>query len=251
MLPPGDIRRCLVAMARTENLMDQVFQHRFAEGKGIKGHNLGNLLIAALTDITGDFIKAIAEVSKVLAVQGQVLPATLQLVVLGATMTDGTVVMGETAITAAGKQIKEVFRIRPIAGPCLKPRSIREADAIVLGPGSLFTSIIPNSWFRRLEGCVKPGRSAFCSQHHDQPGETTGFTATDHLDAVARHLGPATSTMWWSMIPRLTRNGSPAIGWRMRNRSGLTCGSWLSEVKYRGCFWAGRCGLDSEALAGL
>lgn len=193
ILPPGDIRRCLVAMARTENLMDRVFQHRFAEGEGIQGHNLGNLLIAALTDITGDFIKAIAEVSKVLAVQGQVLPATPQLVVLGATMTDGTVVMGETSITKAGKRIKEVFLDPPECRAVPEAiEAIHEADAVVLGPGSLFTSIIPNLLVPEIGEALRTTRALriFVVNIMTQPGETTGFTATDHLDAVSRHLGP-------------------------------------------------------------
>lgn len=193
MLPPGDIRRCLVALAQTENLMDRVFEHRFTEGEGIRGHSLGNLLITALTDITGDFIGAITEVSKVLAVQGRVLPATVELTVLGAAMMDGTVVMGQTSIAGAGKPIKEVFLDPPNCRAVPDAvKAIREADAVVLGPGSLFTSIIPNLLVPEIGEALRSTRAVriFVVNIMTQPGETAGFTATDHLDAVARHIGP-------------------------------------------------------------
>lgn len=193
MLPPGDIRRCLVALAQTENLMDRVFEHRFTEGEGIRGHSLGNLLITALTDITGDFVGAITEVSKVLAVQGRVLPATVELAVLGATMMDGTVVMGETAITGANKPIKEVFLDPPDCRAVPDAlEAIREADAVVLGPGSVFTSIIPNLMVKEIGDALRSTRALriFVVNIMTQPGETSGFTASDHLDAVSRHIGP-------------------------------------------------------------
>ncbi len=193
MLPPGDIRRCLVALAQTENLMDQVFEHRFIDGKGIEGHNLGNLLIAALTDITGDFVGAIKEVSKVLAVQGRVLPATVELVTLGATMMDGTQIMGETSITGAGKPIKEVFLDTPHCRAVPDAlEAIHEADAVILGPGSLFTSIIPNLLVPEIGDALRSTRAIriFVVNIMTQPGETIGFTASDHLEAVSRHIGP-------------------------------------------------------------
>lgn len=193
MLPPGDIRRCLVALAQTESLMDRVFEHRFTEGEGIRGHSLGNLLITALTDITGDFVGAITEVSKVLAVQGRVLPATAELVVLGATMMDETVVMGETSITSAGKPIREVFLDPPNCRAVPDAlEAIREADAVVLGPGSVFTSIIPNLLVPEIGDALRSTRAIriFVVNIMTQPGETTSFTASDHLEAVSRHLGP-------------------------------------------------------------
>jgi len=193
VLPPGDIRRCLVALAQTESLMDRVFQHRFTGGGGIEGHNLGNLLIAALNDITGDFVGAIKEVSKVLAVQGQVLPATVEMVTLGAIMTDGTVVTGETSITRAGKTIQEVFLQPPDCGAVPDAlEAIREADAIVLGPGSLFTSILPNLLVPEIGDALRSTRAIriFVVNIMTQPGETTGFSAGDHLSAVSRHIGP-------------------------------------------------------------
>jgi len=192
LLPPGDIRRCLVALAQTETLMDQVFQHRFQEGDGIAGHNLGNLLIAALTNITGDFVGAIKEVSKVLAVQGQVLPATAELVTLGATMDDDTVVMGETSITGASKAVREVFLVPPdcqVVPEALQ--AIEEAEVIILGPGSLYTSIIPNLLVPEIGNAIRSTRAVtiFVANIMTQPGETTGYSVSDHLDAVSQHIG--------------------------------------------------------------
>ncbi len=193
LLPPGDIRRCLVALAKTETLMDQVFEHRFQEGDGIAGHNLGNLLITALTSITGDFQGAIQEVGKVLAVRGRVLPSTTELVTLGATMADGSVVFGETAITGAQRSIQEVF-LTP-AGCQAVPEAleaIRQADVVIMGPGSLYTSIIPNLLVPEI-GAALHGTGAitiYVANIMTQPGETSGYSVTDHLDALTRHIGP-------------------------------------------------------------
>ncbi len=145
MLPPGDIRNVIVSLADTEPLLEKVLQYRFQQGEGLAGHNLGNLLLAALQDMTGDFVTAIKELSKVLAVKGKVLPATLQKVSLVAEYIDGTKVKGESSIPKTGKAIKQVF-IEPFD---VKPldeaiEAIKEADGILIGPGSLYTSIIPN-----------------------------------------------------------------------------------------------------------
>lgn len=192
VLPPGDIRRCLIALAETENLMDQVFEHRFEEGEGIRGHNLGNLLLTALTDITGDFVGAIREVSKVLAVQGQVLPATLEQVVLGAVMEGGEVVLGESSISAAGKTISNVFITPPDCQPVPEAvQAILEADAVVLGPGSLFTSILPNLLVMEIGKAVQETAATrmLVVNIMTQPGETTNFKASDHLRALNKHIG--------------------------------------------------------------
>lgn len=191
VLPPGDIRNCLVALAETETLMDQVFQHRFQAGS-LKGHNLGNLLLTALAEITGDFIKAIKEVSKVLAVRGEVLPATLEQVTLCARMKDGQVVMGESSITAARNFIEEISLIP--ADPRGLPEAasaIKEADAVILGPGSLYTSIIPNLLVKEIGDAVRQTRAVriLVINIMTQPGETDGYTASDHIRAVHRHIG--------------------------------------------------------------
>ncbi|MGE5417541.1 MAG: gluconeogenesis factor YvcK family protein [Acidobacteriota bacterium] len=191
ILPPGDIRNCLVALAETENLMDEVFQHRFQTGS-LQGHNLGNLLLTALSDITGDFLGAIKEVSKVLAVRGQVLPATLDHVTLKALMDDGEIVLGETAITRAGKQIKEITLV-PEDCKALPDavHAIMGADAVVLGPGSLFTSIIPNLLVKEIGDALRETAATriFVVNIMTQHGETAGYNAINHLEALNDHIG--------------------------------------------------------------
>ncbi|MGE5398294.1 MAG: gluconeogenesis factor YvcK family protein [Chitinophagales bacterium] len=194
VLPPGDIRNCLVALAETENLMDQVFQHRFKEGS-VQGHNLGNLLLTALTDISGDFVGAIKQVSQVLAVQGQVLPATLEQVTLEAIMDDGSIVKGETAITRAGRKI-EKLSLNPSDCRALPEAvaAIREADAVIIGPGSLYTSIIANLLVKEIGEAVRETRATriFTVNIMTQPGETTCYTAADHIKTTLGYLGEGT-----------------------------------------------------------
>ena len=163
VLPPGDIRNCLVALAETETLMDKVFQHRFNAGDGLQGHNLGNLLLVALTDIAGDFVSAIREVSKVLKVRGQVLPATLEYVTLGATMRDGTTVIGETSIRRHDQKIERVFLVPEQCMPVPETlEAIWQADAIILGPGSLYTSIIPNLLVHGVVSAIEQSNAVTC-----------------------------------------------------------------------------------------
>jgi uncharacterized cofD-like protein len=192
VIPPGDIRRCLVALAETENLMERVIQHRFLEGDGIAGHNMGNLLLTAMTEITGDFVGAITEVGKVLAVRGKVLPATLDLVTLGAVMQGGEVVLGETAITGAGSRVERVFLSPSECSPLPEAiEAIMQADAVILGPGSLYTSIIPNLLVREIGDAIRQTAATkiFVVNIMTQPGETTGYSAADHLQAVVHHIG--------------------------------------------------------------
>ena len=191
VLPPGDIRSCLVALAETETLMDKVFQHRFLQGGSLQGHNLGNLLLVAMTEITGDFISAIREVSKVLAVRGKVLPATLEPVTLGGMMADGNRVLGETAIRDYPASIKEVF-LMPECGPLPETlQAIHEADAIIIGPGSLYTSIIPNLLVKGVIEAIasSPAPKFYISNIMTEQGETDSFTAADHLKVIQKHSG--------------------------------------------------------------
>lgn len=190
---PGDIRNCLVALADSEPLMTELFQYRFnGQTGGLGGHSFGNLLIAALTDITGDFEQAIRETSRVLAIRGRVLPPTADRVALCAKMADGEVVRGESAITAAGKQIDYVYLDPP------DPRAVQEvldaieqADLIVIGPGSTFTSVIPNFLVPAVNDAVRRSNATkvFICNIMTQPGETEGFTASDHVRAIQRHTG--------------------------------------------------------------
>ncbi len=192
VLPPGDIRNCLVALAETETLMDKVFQHRFNAGDGLQGHSLGNLLLVALTDITGDFVSAIREVSQVLKVRGQVLPATLEYVNLAAQMQDGSTVTGETSIRQHEQKIEKVFLIPEKCLPAPETlEAIREADAIILGPGSLYTSIIPNLLVHGVVPAIEASRAVTCyvSNIMTEKGETDDYSAADHLQVILQHLG--------------------------------------------------------------
>ena len=190
ILPPGDIRNCIIALADQEPLMESLFQYRFSTESGLSGHNFGNLFIAAMADITGDFEQAIEEFSKVLAITGKVIPATLENVTLCAEMCDGQIVIGESEIPKQGKQIKKVF---------LKPESPRanraaieailDADCVVLGPGSLYTSVIPNLLLPEICHALNNTKAIkiYACNVMTQPGETTGYGAYDHVKAILSH----------------------------------------------------------------
>ncbi|MDN5347522.1 MAG: hypothetical protein PWP65_1086 [Clostridia bacterium] len=190
--PPGDVRNCLVALAETESLMEDLLNYRFQQGAGLAGHSLGNLLLAAVTDLAGDFDRAIQELSKVLALGGRVLPSSLTTVNLGAEFDDGTVVWGESKIPAVGKKIKRVF-LQP--ENCVPPQAALEAiataDVIVIGPGSLYTSILPNLLVPGVAEAVRrsPALTFYVCNLMTQPGETDGYTAADHLQAIFDHCG--------------------------------------------------------------
>ncbi|GAW93185.1 gluconeogenesis factor YvcK family protein [Calderihabitans maritimus] len=193
ILPPGDTRNCLVALADTESLMEKLINYRFDQGKGLAGHSLGNLLLAALTDITGGFDKAVKEIGKVLALRGRVLPSTLDNVVLCAELEDGTIVEGETRISSSRGRIRKVFLKPPDVAPLKEAiEAIEQADAVVLGPGSLYTSVLPNLLVRGLREALERTKAPifYVCNVMTQPGETTGYTAYDHLKALVDHCGP-------------------------------------------------------------
>ncbi|SJZ41655.1 gluconeogenesis factor YvcK family protein [Selenihalanaerobacter shriftii] len=192
ILPPGDIRNCLVALANTEVLMEKLFQYRFDTGQELSGHSFGNLFIATMTKVIGDFEEAIKESSKVLAIKGRVLPSTLEDVTLCAETKDGSIVKGESKIPEVDKEIKRVF-LKPDDCNSLPEviKSIKEADAIVLGPGSLYTSVIPNLLVSELSGAIKESDALkiYNCNIMTQPGETTGYTVGDHVQALYDHAG--------------------------------------------------------------
>lgn len=189
--PPGDIRNVLVSLSDVEPMFEQLLQHRFKTDAGLNGHSLGNLLIAALTSITGDFVKGVRELSRILNVHGQVLPAADQSIVLGAVMSDGSIVEGESRIPKANKKIEHVFlkpqQIKPLPESI---RAIREADLITLGPGSLYTSVIPNLLVPELaeEIIQSKAKKVYVCNVMTQKGETDGYTASDHIAAIRHHV---------------------------------------------------------------
>jgi uncharacterized cofD-like protein len=191
MLPPGDIRNCLVALAEAEPDMTSLFNHRFARG-ALAGHNFGNLFLAAMTEMTGDFQLAVRTMSRILAVKGRVLPATLSDVTLRAEMEDGTVVFGEYAIPQVRKRIKRLS-VMPPDPPALDEavRAIGEADGIIIGPGSLYTSVIPNLLVPGIREAIASSRShkLYVCNIMTQPGETDGYSVSDHVFAIERHAG--------------------------------------------------------------
>lgn len=192
MPPPGDIRNVLTALADVEPSLSEMLKYRFPNGTGLAGHSLGNLILAAMTDITGDFVAGIRELSRVLAVRGRVLPAANQAIVLNAEMTDGTIVEGESAIPQAGQRIKRVF-LEPAQVEALPEavQALQEADAILVGPGSLYTSIIPTLLVPKLAQAVKESDAVkiFVCNVMTQPGETDNYKVSDHLEAIQQHVG--------------------------------------------------------------
>lgn len=212
MLPPGDIRNCLVALADAEPLMQELFQHRFRPGhgnggtngnggangngdsgdSGLTGHSFGNLLIAAMLNITGDFEEAIRQTSRVLAIRGRVLPATTRHVRLLAEMEDGSVIEGESNISRARQRIKRMMLSEPNVPPLDEAiEAIRTADAIVIGPGSVYTSIVPNFLVEGVAQAVAESQATkvYVCNVMTQPGETSDFSASDHVRALLEQAG--------------------------------------------------------------
>ena len=192
VLPPGDIRNCLVALSEDEGLLSRLFQYRFEAGRGLKGHSFGNLFLTALTRITGDFPDAVKESSEVLAIKGRIYPATADNVSLEAILENGRRVLGETRISKSRRRIESV-RLRPKRCRPLPDTlaAIAQADVITLGPGSLFTSVIPNLLVGGITEAIQcsPAVKAYFVNLMWQPGETTNFTASDHVRAIHRHAG--------------------------------------------------------------
>jgi uncharacterized cofD-like protein len=187
VLPPGDIRNCLVALADDEALVTDLFRYRFTEGDGLSGHSFGNLFLAAMTGITGNFDDAIKVSSRVLNIKGRVLPATLAVAQLCAKLSNGTLVEGESNISKSSSPIDHVFLDPPYALPLEEViESIREADAIVLGPGSLYTSILPNLLVQRIAHEIEASNAVkiYVCNVMTQPGETGDYTASKHVEAL-------------------------------------------------------------------
>ncbi len=192
ILPPGDIRNCLVALARDESLLSRLFQYRFEEGP-LSGHSFGNLFLAALSKVTDDFEEAVRLSSRILATRGRVLPASPDLVTLRAELADGSQEEGQASISNSAQSCRRIW-LEPENAHATDAalRAIAAADIIVIGPGSLFTSIIPNLLIREITLALKEAvcPRLFICNVMTQPGETLGFTASDHLEALLTHASP-------------------------------------------------------------
>jgi uncharacterized cofD-like protein len=192
ILPPGDIRNCMVALSQDEALLGLLFQYRFASGRGLKGHSFGNLFLTALSHITGDFTRAVRLSSEVLAIRGRIFPSTNQLVSLEAALDNGKIVQGESLISRSHRRIQRVRlvprNVKPIAEVL---EAFAAADLILIGPGSLYTSIIPNLLVPGVVEAIEKSRAprVYIGNLMTQPGETSGFSLTDHVRAIHQHTG--------------------------------------------------------------
>lgn len=191
VLPPGDIRNCLVALSEEETLMSRLFQFRFPGSGALGGHSFGNLFITAISSITGGFGRGVEHASGVLAIRGSVLPVTLHSVALMARMEDGSVIRGESRISRAKSRVKEleVSPAPPPAGPKVL-EAISGADAVIAGPGSLFTSIVANFLVKGVPAALKRTKATkiYICNIMTQPGETNGYTAGDHMKVLSKYL---------------------------------------------------------------
>ena len=192
VLPPGDIRNCMVALSKDEALLSRLFQYRFQAGRGLRGHNFGNLFLAALTHVTGDFAEAVRVSAKVLAIRGRIFPSTTSNVHLVATLTNGKRVEGETNISRSALPIRKLElvprRVRPLAAAV---EAIHNADLILMGPGSLYTSVLPNLLIPEIARAIARSKAprVYIANLMTQPGETTHYTLSEHIRAIQDHVG--------------------------------------------------------------
>jgi uncharacterized cofD-like protein len=190
VLPPGDIRNCMVALSQDEALLGRLFQYRFHAGRGLRGHSFGNLFLTALSHVTGDFSEAVRVSGEVLAIRGRIFPTTLENVSLEAAMTDGKIVLGETRIAISGKKIRRLSlrprRVRPLPEVL---EAIRQADLILIGPGSLYTSILPNLLVSGVSEAIEKSSATrvLIANLMTQPGETQDYSLADHVRAIYGH----------------------------------------------------------------
>lgn len=192
MLPPGDIRNCIVALSEDEALLSKLFRHRFKQGSGLEGHSFGNLFLAALTSITSDFAEAVRLSAEILLTRGHIFPATTSNVELEAIMEDGSRVRGETKITASNGRIRELVLVPPDVKPLPQTlQAIAAADLITIGPGSLFTSLVPNLLVHGIVQAILESAAVkvYICNLMTQANESLGLTAADHIRALDRHAG--------------------------------------------------------------
>ncbi len=190
--PPGDIRQVMAALSTRGPIAEELFQYRFADEDGVPGHALGNLMLAALTDITGDFASAIDRLSELFHIKGRVLPAANERLTLHAELADGTIVTGESKIPMYRTDIEKVYvspqEVKPLPEAV---EAIQRADYILIGPGSLYTSILPSLLVRQIQEAVlqSDAKKVYISNLTTQNGETTSYTASEHVEALYNHIG--------------------------------------------------------------
>jgi len=190
--PTGDVRNVIAALSDVEPLIEKMFQYRFASTKDLQGHSLGNLMLAAMTDITGDFARAIEQMSRILNIKGTVLPAANQRITLHAEFEDGTIVTGESKIPVYGRRIRQVYlspqEVKPLPETI---EAIMSADLIVFGPGSLYTSILPTILVQAIREAVLTcnAKKVYICNLTTQAGETVGYSASEHVEALYAHAG--------------------------------------------------------------
>ena len=234
VLPPGDIRNCMVALSKDEALLGRLFQYRFHAGRGLIGHNFGNLFLAALTHVTGDFAEAIRVSSKVLAIRGRIFPSTLSNVHLVARLTNGRMVHGETRITASRTPIEKLSlsprRVPPFPAVI---DAIREADLILLGPGSLYTSVLPNLLIPEIAAAIAKSKAprVYIANLMTQPGETAAYSLADHLRAIQHHT--PRRVVDWVLANR--KAVSPEVARRYRRQGAEQVAIDLPELQKLGC----------------
>ena len=217
-MPPGDIRQCLAALADSESLMQDVMEYRFSRGQGLQGHNLGNLLIAAMTDLNeGNFERGVNDLSEVLRVRGRILPSTLTDLRLAAQMDDGSIVRGESRIRSSGKPIARVLiEPRYVAANDEAVKELLAADMIVLGPGSVHTSVLPNLLVSDIATAVRASSAVkvYVCNVATEPGETDGYSLADHVTSLMSHVGPG--LFQYTLVNSNTRlSVQPASGSRI------------------------------------
>ena len=236
ILPPGDIRNCMVALSPDEALLGRLFQYRFpaASGRGLSGHSFGNLFLTALTQVTGDFPEAVRLSGKVLAARGRIFPSTNANVTLEAELEDGRVVAGETKISRSTRRIHRVRLVPSGARPLPEVLdAIRGADLILLGPGSLYTSIIPSLLVRGVVNAIVRSRAecVYIANLMTQPGETDGYSVADHVRAIYDHT--RVGLFDWVVVNRAPAS-SPALLRRYRGEGAVPVDPSLDELRRMG-----------------
>jgi uncharacterized cofD-like protein len=240
VLPPGDIRNCMVALSQDEALLGRLFQYRFHAGRGLRGHSFGNLFLTALSSVTGDFAEAVKVSGEVLAIRGRIFPTTIANVSLEALMSDGQRVAGETLIARSGKKIQRL-RLQPRHVQPLPDvlTAIKQADLILVGPGSLYTSILPNLLVSGVSEAIETSRATrvYIANLMTQPGETVGYSLADHVRAIYRH----TRRKLFDWIVANNQPISPGVKRRYRARGAEPVRVDLAELQRMGL----RCMFDS------